>query len=124
MNRAVLTSLVLGGLLLLAFPLCLMAGQSWIDPFGSGGANATVILAQLRLPRAVLALIVGAGLGASGAAMQGYLRNPLADPGLFGVAPLAALGAVLSLFTGYAVQPFALPAGRWPARRVAWCCWR
>jgi iron complex transport system permease protein len=82
----------------------------WINPFDPASANATVILAQLRLPRAVLALVVGAGLGAAGAAMQGYLRNPLADPGLFGVAPLAALGAVLSLFTGYAVQPFFLPA--------------
>jgi iron complex transport system permease protein len=43
---------------------------------------------------------VGAGLGASGAAMQGYLRNPLADPGLFGIAPGAALGAVASLWLG------------------------
>ncbi len=109
MNRAALP-LVLGGLLLVLFPLCLLAGQVWINPFDPVGANATVILAQLRLPRAVLAVIVGAGLGAAGAAMQGYLRNPLADPGLFGVAPLAALGAVLSLFAGYAVQPFALPA--------------
>ncbi|NKJ41204.1 MULTISPECIES: FecCD family ABC transporter permease [unclassified Novosphingobium] len=113
MNRAALP-VVLATLLLLLFPLCLMAGQVWINPFDPAGApysaNATVILAQLRLPRAVLAVVVGAGLGASGAAMQGYLRNPLADPGLFGVAPLAALGAVLSLFMGFAVQPFALPA--------------
>jgi iron complex transport system permease protein len=110
MNRAALP-LVLAALLLVLFPLCLLAGQVWIDPVGAPyNANAAVILAQLRLPRAVLALVVGAGLGASGAAMQGYLRNPLADPGLFGVAPLAALGAVLSLFTGFAVQPFALPA--------------
>lgn len=109
MNRATLP-LVLGALLLVLFPLCLLAGQVWINPFDPAGANATVILAQLRLPRAVLAVVVGAGLGAAGAAMQGYLRNPLADPGLFGVAPLAALGAVLSLFAGYAVQPFVLPA--------------
>ena len=55
---------------------------------------------ELRLPRACLALVIGAGLGASGAAMQGYLRNPLADPGLFGIAPGAALGAVVALFFG------------------------
>lgn len=108
-NRATLP-IVLGVALLFALPLSLMAGQVWINPFGHTGNNAMVILAQLRLPRAVLAVVVGGGLGAAGAAMQGYLRNPLADPGLFGVAPLAALGAVLSLFTGYAVQPFALPA--------------
>jgi len=46
----------------------------------------------------VLAIVIGAGLGAAGAAMQGYLRNPLADPGLFGIAPMAALGAVASFW--------------------------
>jgi iron complex transport system permease protein len=67
-----------------------------------------VILAELRLPRAILAIVVGAGLGASGAAMQGYLRNPLADPGLFGIAPGAALGAVLSIWLGL-TSAFLLP---------------
>ena len=46
---------------------------------------------------------------AAGAAMQGYLRNPLADPGLFGIAPAAALGAVLSFWLGLAGQSWALP---------------
>ena len=65
---------------------------------------------ELRLPRALLAIIVGAGLGAAGAAMQGYLRNPLADPGLFGIAPMAALGAVASFWIGavWALPAFAL----------------
>ena len=102
--------LLLSGLLLVALPLSLLAGQVWIDPFGPPVRNAVPILMELRAPRAVLALLVGGGLGAAGAAMQGYLRNPLADPGLFGVAPMAALGAVLSFYTGYAVQPYALPA--------------
>ncbi|EGD58143.1 transport system permease protein [Novosphingobium nitrogenifigens DSM 19370] len=101
--------LVLAILLLVAVPLSLLAGQVWIDPFGSPVRNAVPILAELRAPRVALALIIGGGLGAAGAAMQGYLRNPLADPGLFGIAPLAALGAVLSFFTGLAVQPWALP---------------
>ena len=57
----------------------------------------------------MLAIFVGAGLGGAGAAMQGYLRNPLADPGLFGIAPGAALGAVLSMWLGYAVGAYALP---------------
>src|SRR3546814_10922675 len=64
---------------------------------------------ELRLPRSVLAVIIGAGLGASGAAMQGYLRNPLADPGLFGIAPMAALGAVASLWFGFAASAWLLP---------------
>lgn len=90
-------------------PLSLLAGRVWFDPFHPAVKNATVILMQLRLPRAVLALVLGAGLGAAGAAMQGYLRNPLADPGIFGIAPGAALGAVLSFYTGYASQPLILP---------------
>jgi iron complex transport system permease protein len=87
-------------LIALAVPLSLLAGRVWLDPWST--PNAAAILAGLRLPRAVLALTVGAGLGASGAAMQGYLRNPLADPGLFGIAPGAALGAVASLWFGIA----------------------
>lgn len=95
-------NLALLAALLLALPLSLLAGRVWLDPFHPTLANATVILLELRLPRALLAVTLGAGLGAAGAAMQGYLRNPLADPGLFGIAPSAALGAVISLFFGAA----------------------
>ena len=104
MNRATLTFLLL---LLLVLPLSLLAGRVWIDPAST--PNAALILGELRLPRAVLALIVGGGLGAAGAAMQGYLRNPLADPGLFGIAPGAALGAVVALWFGYAASAWLLP---------------
>lgn len=106
MTRLNLTLMVL---LALAVPLSLLAGQVWIDPFHPVQPNATTILMQLRLPRAILALAVGSGLGAAGAAMQGYLRNPLADPGLFGIAPCAALGAVLSFWTGFAASAYTLP---------------
>lgn len=102
-------NLTLLALIVLAVPLSLLAGQVWIDPFDPAVPNAATILFELRLPRAVLALAVGSGLGAAGAAMQGYLRNPLADPGLFGIAPCAALGAVLSLWTGYAASAWTLP---------------
>jgi iron complex transport system permease protein len=98
---------ILLALLALAVPLSLLAGRVWLDPATT--PNAAVILAELRLPRAVLALVIGAGLGASGAAMQGYLRNPLADPGLFGIAPGAALGAVAALWLGLAATPWLLP---------------
>ena len=94
-------------LVALAIPLSLLAGRVWLDPWST--PNAALILGELRLPRAVLAVVIGGGLGAAGAAMQGYLRNPLADPGLFGVAPGAALGAVASLWFGYAASPFLLP---------------
>ena len=95
--------------LAIAFPLTMLAGRVWLDPFADAPPNGFIILTELRLPRSVLALIVGAGLGAAGAAMQGYLRNPLADPGLFGIAPGAALGAVLSFWTGLAGTPWLLP---------------
>ena len=97
MNRA---SLIFAALLAIAVPLSLLAGRVWVDPDVT--PNAMPILMELRLPRAVLALVIGAGLGAAGAAMQGYLRNPLADPGLFGIAPGAALGAVIALYIGAA----------------------
>ena len=104
MTRA---SAIFAGLLLIAFPLSLLAGRVWLDPATT--PNAVLILAELRLPRSVLALIVGGGLGAAGAAMQGYLRNPLADPGLFGIAPGAALGAVVALFFGFSASAWLLP---------------
>ena len=107
MTRAVA---VLLALLAIAVPLSLLAGRVWLDPAST--PNAALILAELRLPRALLAVVVGAGLGAGGAAMQGYLRNPLADPGLFGIAPGAALGAVAALWFGYAASPWLLPAFR------------
>lgn len=70
----------------------------------------TLVMREIRLPRALLALMIGAALGLAGAAMQGYLRNPLADPGLIGVSGSAALGAVLAIQTGLAAAvAFALP---------------
>jgi iron complex transport system permease protein len=71
-----------------------------------------LIFWEIRLPRAVLGALVGAALGLSGAALQGYLRNPLAEPGLVGVSGGAALGAVFAIHIGLAqvVAP-ALPIG-------------
>ncbi len=88
----------------------LMAGRNWIpfDHWLSGDLKSLIIM-ELRLPRAILGAIVGASLGMAGAAMQGYLRNPLADPGLFGVSSSAALGAVISLYFGFAVSAWLLP---------------
>lgn len=66
---------------------------------GFGVPDAT-ILWQLRLPRTALAALVGAGLGLSGAVLQGALRNPLADPGLLGIGGCASLGAVVAFYWG------------------------
>ena len=69
------------------------------------------IVAEIRLPRVLLAILVGMSLGMSGAALQGLLRNPLAEPGLLGVSSSASLGAVLCLYFGIAqLNPWLLPA--------------
>ena len=104
MNRA---ALLFAALLVILLPLSLLAGRVWLAPFTD--PRASLILVELRLPRAILAIVIGAGLGAAGAAMQGYLRNPLADPGLFGIAPMAALGAVASLWLGASASQWTLP---------------
>ncbi|MDT7535468.1 iron ABC transporter permease [Sphingobium sp. SA2] len=111
MNRALNLNLALLAGIAAAFVLSLLAGKVWIplDAWSVGDPRWPII-AELRLPRTVLAAMVGAALGLSGAAMQGYLRNPLADPGLFGVSSGAALGAVISLYFGYAAAPWLLPA--------------
>ncbi|WP_276599097.1 iron chelate uptake ABC transporter family permease subunit, partial [Nannocystis sp. SCPEA4] len=70
---------------------CLVAPDPACDP------GDRYILLVLRLPRALGAVVVGAGLAIAGAAMQGLFRNPLADPGLVGVSSGAALGAALAI---------------------------
>ncbi|HSX83810.1 MAG TPA: iron ABC transporter permease [Cellvibrio sp.] len=75
---------------------------------GEQSLGATIV-GQIRIPRVVLALIVGATLGMAGAAMQGLLRNPLADPGVLGVTSGAAFGAVCVLYFGAAAAWYWLP---------------
>jgi len=70
------------------------------------------VFLAIRLPRAVLALVVGAGLGIAGASMQGLFRNPLADPGLIGVSAGAALAAVAVIVLGGSVLHLITPAQR------------
>jgi iron complex transport system permease protein len=92
---------------LLIGPAGLGLGQSLRALIQGQGEAVVLVMREIRLPRALLGLGVGAALGLSGAAMQGFLRNPLAEPGLIGVSSTAALGAVLSLQTGLAAT-FAL----------------
>jgi iron complex transport system permease protein len=110
--------LVLGGMilfLLLLSVFSLAAGRVWtpLSALTHWGADPRwVVIFQLRLPRTLLALLVGAALGASGAALQGYTRNPLADPGVLGISPTAAVGAVLVLYFGLSAHtPWLLPLG-------------
>ncbi len=90
-----------------------LAVWATLAEFFAGAENvATLVLTELRVPRAVLGLMVGASLGLCGAALQGLLRNPLAEPGIVGVSGCAALGAVLVFYSGLAaLWPLALPIG-------------
>jgi len=79
--------------------------------FSEKGGAIVLIMQEIRLPRAILGLMIGATLGLSGAVLQGYLRNPLAEPGLLGISASASLGAVIALYSGLAaVAPLTLPA--------------
>ncbi|MBK5923086.1 ABC transporter permease [Rhodovulum sulfidophilum] len=96
---------------LLIGPAGLSVRESFSALLAGRGEAAVLVMREIRLPRAILAVLVGASLGLSGAALQGYMRNPLAEPGLIGVSSSAALGAVLALQTGLAsAHVLALPA--------------
>lgn len=115
--KAAVTFAALATLVTMAFALSLAIGPAAANLsalFGqlTGGEadTAILIMREIRLPRALLALLIGATLGASGAALQGFLRNPLAEPGVIGISSAAALGAVIALYTGLSVvMPLALP---------------
>lgn len=101
-------------ILLLLSVVSLSAGRVWtpLSAWAAPGDDPRwIVITQLRVPRTLLALLVGAALGTAGAALQGYTRNPLADPGVLGVSPAAGLGAVLVLYFGLtAISPWLLPA--------------
>src|SRR5579863_674651 len=111
---------VMAGLVVLVLLLALLSlgtGPVRLSPltvidalFGGGSDVQQVIVREIRLPRTILALAIGAILGLSGAALQGLLRNPLASPSLFGAPQSAAFGAVLVIAFGLAdVRSYALP---------------
>ncbi|WP_226627211.1 FecCD family ABC transporter permease [Alloyangia pacifica] len=102
--------LVLAALSLSLGPADVTLPESLRALFLGGDGPLPMVMREIRLPRVLLALMIGGTLGLAGAAMQGYLRNPLAEPGLLGVSASAALGAVLAIQTGLsAAFAMALP---------------
>ncbi|MCR9219107.1 MAG: iron ABC transporter permease [Alphaproteobacteria bacterium] len=105
-------ALVAAGIGLLGDRLSADAVAGFAALLGTHPDAAWDILIEVRLPRVLLGAMVGVTLGLSGAALQGWLRNPLAEPGLIGASAAAALGAVIAFYFGIADWlRFALPAG-------------
>lgn len=110
---------LLSFLTLVAFIVSITVGRSGTGPsiaLWPSGDSGAIIFTQIRLPRALLGLLVGGSLGLAGAALQGLLRNPLAEPGVLGASSGAALGAVVAFYFGFAgmnalVLPLAGVAG-------------
>ena len=102
MSASMRTSLALAALSVFALVAALYLGQVTLsDIFASDNATRTIVW-DIRLPRALTAWLAGAALGLSGAALQGLLRNPLADSGVLGLSGFAALGAVIAFAFGVA----------------------
>ncbi|HEY4264186.1 MAG TPA: iron ABC transporter permease [Micropepsaceae bacterium] len=95
----------------------LLSGRVWLSPqevwdgiFSSHSQLSSLIVIELRLPRTVLAIMVGATLGLCGAVLQGFTRNPLAEPGLLGVSAGASFGAVIAIYFGISlISAVAIP---------------
>ncbi len=95
------TALWLSLLLVVVALASLLPGRAgWLWPWHLGGDDAWLILWELRIPRLVLALLVGGALGLAGGVLQGLTRNPLAEPGLLGISSGASLGAVIAIYSG------------------------
>jgi len=122
-RKVVITSFLLGLLLITVILLSTMLGSAKIDPLHSmrilflsvigsrrveSETERTIIL-SIRFPRTLLAGLVGAGLSVSGAVFQALLRNPLADPYILGVSSGAAVGAILAMMTGLGAFSLGIP---------------
>ncbi|WP_415392786.1 FecCD family ABC transporter permease [Paracoccus sp. SJTW-4] len=94
----------------------LLIGPAGAGPWASlkalwgGEGPLGIVLREIRAPRALLGVMLGVSLGLSGAALQGYLRNPLAEPGLIGISAAAALGAVIAIQAGVSTLGLGVPA--------------
>lgn len=123
--RLVLVVLALMALILFLLSLTVGSaaiglGDSLAALFSDKADAIALIMQEIRLPRALLGLMIGATLGLSGAALQGYLRNPLAEPGLIGISASASLGAVIAIYSGLAaIFPLALPLSALAAAGLA-----
>ena len=118
-RKALLWSVLLIFLIFVLSLLSLSQGPTFLpldtiisSLYSQANTSTNIIIQEIRLPRTLLSIMIGAALGLSGAALQGYLRNPLAEPGIIGVSGCAALGAVIVFYSGLtSIISIALPLG-------------
>lgn len=97
--------LCLSVLVLLALLLSLCAGEQWISPGDWFSPRGELFVWQIRLPRTLAVLLIGAALAISGAVMQALFENPLAEPGLLGVSNGAGVGLIAAVLLGQGQLP-------------------
>jgi iron complex transport system permease protein len=107
--RGAVINAILLAVLAVLIVVSLLSGRVWLSAsdvfsglFSADAQLASLIVTELRLPRTILAIAVGATLGVCGAVLQGLTRNPLAEPGLLGVSAGASLGASIAIYFGMA----------------------
>jgi len=119
LKRQTTVYFLLASTVLIFFLISLGTGPIALNPlqvfqafFAEASSQAAIIVREIRLPRALLGILVGASLGLAGASLQGLLKNPLAEPGILGVTGGAVLGAVVTFYFGWSTVFFlALPLG-------------
>ena len=121
MSRSVLTLALLSGALALACVLGVSWGSSGLmNPFDVREDWQQAVLLDVRLPRVLVGLLVGAALAASGATLQSLFKSPLADPGILGISSGAGLAAVLCIASGMAAtSPRAIPSAAFAGALIA-----
>src|SRR5512139_136524 len=108
-NMKIRTALVIS-VPVIIFGISLVAGPRMINPFASDDISREILF-SIRAPRSIVALLMGMALGASGAVLQGILKNPLADPYILGISSGASLAAVVGIMAGAAfLDSFTIPA--------------
>jgi iron complex transport system permease protein len=113
MSARTIIALLIGGVLIMGALGTLFGGSGFLFPMDGGTFpqdRARVLFLEIRMPRVVVAFLVGSALGGAGAALQGLFRNPLADPAILGVSGFAALAAQVAIFLGLGHRfPWSLP---------------
>lgn len=110
LNIGLLTAIFVAVVFAISFGETALGWDAFVRAFREPASGESIVLWQIRLPRVLCALLVGAALGLAGAVMQGLLRNPLAEPGVIGVSGTAAFAAALAIVLGLASIPGAVEA--------------